>query len=73
MIKQLLSLILKRQDVTEMYPNEVSKPLLFKRSKGFISVNTYKCSLCSICAKECPSGAISIDYNNLALKVDYAK
>jgi formate hydrogenlyase subunit 6/NADH:ubiquinone oxidoreductase subunit I len=56
-----------------MYPNEVSKPLLFKRSKGFISVNTYKCSLCSICAKECPSGAISIDYNNLALKVDYAK
>lgn len=72
MIRKILSLLLRRQDVTEMYPNEVSKPLLSKRSKGFLSVDTYKCILCEKCSKACPSKSIVIDKHNLAIKINYS-
>ncbi len=72
MIGNIISLLLRRQDVTEMYPNEVSKPLLSKRSKGFLSVDTYKCILCGKCSETCPTRSIKIDKHNLAIKINYA-
>ena len=65
--------MLKRQDVTQMYPDKVPKPILPKRTRGFISVNTYKCVLCDVCSNVCPSQSIKIDKNNLAIKVNYAR
>jgi formate hydrogenlyase subunit 6/NADH:ubiquinone oxidoreductase subunit I len=73
MIKEIISLLLSRKDVTEMYPKEVSKPLLPKRTKGFVSVDTYKCTLCGVCSRCCPSQSIKLDKNNLAIKVNYAR
>ncbi len=73
MIKELILLLLNRKDVTEMYPNEVVRPLLAKRTKGFVAVDTYKCILCGACSKTCPSQSIKIDKNNLAIKINYAK
>ena len=58
-------------DVTEMYPDPVAKPLLPKRARGFLSVDTYKCNLCSDCKHICPSKAIEIDRDNISLNIDY--
>ena len=58
-------------DVTEMYPDPVAKPLLPKRARGFLSVDTYKCNLCSDCKGVCPSKAIEVDRDNLSLNIDY--
>lgn len=71
MLKEIFSLIIKRQDVTEMYPDEVVKPLLTKRARGFVSVDTYKCTLCGLCSETCPSRSIKIDKHNLAIKINY--
>lgn len=73
MIKEIISLLWNRKDVTEMYPKEVTKPLLPKRTKGFVSVDTYQCTLCGLCSKSCPSQSIKLDKNNLAIKVNYAR
>ncbi|MFH1223933.1 MAG: 4Fe-4S binding protein [Pseudomonadota bacterium] len=66
-----LCLLFSRKDVTEMYPDPVAKPMLPKRARGFLSLDTYKCTLCGKCVKICPSSAININRNNLSLKVNY--
>jgi len=66
-----LRLLFSRQDVTEMYPDPVAKPLLPKRARGILSLDTYKCTLCGKCVKMCPSNTISINKNNLSLKINY--
>lgn len=70
-IQGLLYLLISGHDVTEMYPDPVVKPLLPKRSRGFLSVDTYKCNLCGECKKVCPSKALELDTENLSLNVDY--
>lgn len=72
-IRGVIYLLLSGHDVTEMYPDPVAKPLLPKRSRGFLSVDTYKCNLCSECKKICPSKAIEVDMDNISLNIDYAK
>lgn len=54
-----------------MYPDPVVKPLLPKRARGFLSVDTYRCNLCGECKTACPAKAIEVDMENLALNLDY--
>jgi formate hydrogenlyase subunit 6/NADH:ubiquinone oxidoreductase subunit I len=61
-----------RQDITELYPDPIAKPILPKRARGFLSLDTYKCNLCGECIKICPSGSININKNNLSLKLNYS-
>jgi len=68
---KMLGLLFLKQDITEMYPDPVAKPLLPKRARGFLSLDTYKCTLCGDCVKICPSNTISINKNNLSLKINY--
>lgn len=71
-VYHIIKLLLSRQDVTEMYPDPIAKPLLPKKARGFLSLDTYKCNLCGKCVRICPSGTISINRDNLALKINYA-
>lgn len=71
-IKKTLILLFKRRDVTELYPDSVNKPILPKRSRGFISVDTYQCTLCGLCVKTCPSKSIGVNKDSLSLKINYA-
>jgi formate hydrogenlyase subunit 6/NADH:ubiquinone oxidoreductase subunit I len=71
-IKKMLTLLFTRQDITELYPDPIAKPILPKRAKGFLSVDTYKCDLCADCVKICPSNSIGINKNSLSLRINYA-
>lgn len=63
--------MLARKDITILYPYPAVRPILPKRAKGFLSVDTYKCNLCGKCKKVCPSGAIDIDEDNISINVNY--
>ena len=68
----MLLLLFTRQDITELYPDPIAKPILPKRTKGFLALDTYKCNLCGECIKICPSNSIGINKNSLSLKLNYA-
>jgi formate hydrogenlyase subunit 6/NADH:ubiquinone oxidoreductase subunit I len=72
-IRGVAYLLVSGHDITEMYPDPVTKPLLPKRARGFLAVDTYKCNLCGACKKICPSKSIELDLNNLALNIDYTR
>ncbi|MBN1114346.1 MAG: 4Fe-4S binding protein [Oligoflexia bacterium] len=72
-IKRAVQLILSNREVTERYPDPIARPILPKRTRGFIAIDVQKCSLCGICERDCPSGAISISENESLLTLDYSK
>ena len=67
----ILKLMFARKDITILYPSPPVRPILPKRAKGFLSVDTYRCNLCGKCKEVCPSNAIDIDENNISINVDY--
>jgi formate hydrogenlyase subunit 6/NADH:ubiquinone oxidoreductase subunit I len=67
----ILSLLFFKKDSTILYPLHPVKPILPKRSRGFLSVDTYKCDLCGKCKEACPSNAIDIDDNNISININY--
>ena len=59
--------------ITDLYPFHVAKKILPKRSKGFLSVDLYRCNLCGQCLDFCPSNAISLNKDKYAITIDYTK
>lgn len=55
----------------KMYP--VEKPVFYANTKGHIGIQTDKCTLCTLCAKKCPTYAIEVDRNAKTWKIERAK
>jgi formate hydrogenlyase subunit 6/NADH:ubiquinone oxidoreductase subunit I len=72
-IKNTLILLLSRREVTERYPDPIAKRILPKRSRGFLGIDVFQCTLCELCKDICPTGAIYINPNRKAFMIDYAK
>ncbi|HBQ85699.1 MAG TPA: hypothetical protein DD811_04345 [Syntrophomonas sp.] len=47
---------------TRLYPAEVRE--LYPHTRGHIEFEEEKCVFCTMCAKRCPSGAITVDRDN---------
>ncbi|RLI96433.1 MAG: 4Fe-4S ferredoxin [Candidatus Aenigmatarchaeota archaeon] len=62
---------LGKRPFTEKYPDEKPKVPLDLRGK-VIHIKD-RCIYCGICAKYCPSGAITVDRKNKEWKIDYGK
>ena len=60
-IKRSMALFFANKEVTERYPDPIAKRILPRRSKGFLVLDIYKCTLCSDCEHICPSKSISLD------------
>jgi formate hydrogenlyase subunit 6/NADH:ubiquinone oxidoreductase subunit I len=48
-----------RKSACKMYP--VQAPVFYDRTRGRIEMEASKCIVCTLCAKKCPTGAITVD------------
>jgi len=60
-----------RHRFTRKYPKE--KPFIPEEFRGMISHSREKCIYCGLCAKYCPSNAITVDVKNKTWHVDYGR
>ncbi|NOR85192.1 4Fe-4S dicluster domain-containing protein [archaeon] len=67
--KEILKNIIKKP-ATRNYPSVKQTPP--KNYRGKISHNKEKCIYCSLCEKNCPSGAITVDRENKTWTCDYS-
>lgn len=54
-----------------MYPVKPAK--FYDKTKGHIAIEAGKCILCTICAKKCPTGAITVDRTGREWAIDRGK
>jgi ech hydrogenase subunit F len=54
---------------TRLYPFTTRVP--FAKTRGGITIDFASCILCGICAKRCPTGAISVDKTGKEWKIDH--
>ena len=62
---------LARKPFTEKYPQE--KPQVPYNFRGKVVHIPDKCIYCGLCAKYCPSNAITVDVKNKTWSIDYGK
>ena len=55
----------------KMYPVKPAK--FFDATRGHVEIETGKCILCSLCAKKCPTDAITVERQNKIWKIDRMK
>jgi len=55
----------------KMYP--VQEPVFFERTRGRIEMQPSKCIVCTMCAKRCPTGAITVDKEANTWRIDRFK
>ena len=67
MFKTLFKNISKKSS-TVLYP-VAGKPV-FERERGQINVDIDKCTLCTMCARKCPTGAITVDRTEKFWSID---
>ena len=60
-----------KKPATRRYPYEKRK--LFKRTRGSIGINIDICIFCSLCARKCPSYAISVSKDDKTWSIDRLK
>jgi len=60
-----------RKPATLMYP--VKPRVYFSATRGHISIEADKCIHCTICAKKCPTDAISVDRPNKVWTIEHLK
>ena len=60
-----------RKPFTEKYP--VERPKLPFDYRGKVVHIQKKCIYCGICAKYCPSGAITVDVKKKVWRIDYGR
>ena len=60
-----------RRPATLMYP--VKPRLYFDATRGHISIDFSRCIHCTICAKKCPTDAISVDRPNKVWTIEHLK
>ena len=73
-ILQMFSVIIKslfKKSACDMYP--VKTPKIYDRTRGRITIEESKCILCSICARKCPTGAITVDRANCKWSIERGK
>jgi len=73
-ILQMFGLVIKslfKKSACDMYP--VKKPEFYDQSRGRLAIEESKCILCSICARKCPTGAITVDRNKQLWSIDHGK
>src|ERR671913_2576702 len=58
---------LTRRSVTRQYPDET--PALPPRSRGVIALFEENCTVCMLCARECPDWCIYIDSHKESVEV----
>jgi formate hydrogenlyase subunit 6/NADH:ubiquinone oxidoreductase subunit I len=52
----------------KMYPSR--EPVLYENTRGHISIDPAKCILCTLCAKRCPTGALTVDRESKTWRID---
>ena len=57
-----------RKSACKMYP--VQGPVLYERTRGRIEMESSKCIVCTLCAKKCPTGAITVDRSANTWQID---
>ena len=60
-----------KKTTCEMYP--VKPARFYKISRGSVQLDTSKCTLCTLCEKRCPTGAIKVDRNGATWEIDRTK
>lgn len=58
MCKTILS-SLRKKTACEMYPFKPAR--VYPNTRGHITIDTTKCTMCSLCSKKCPTLAIDVD------------
>ena len=53
---------------TRKYPYEKREP--FKDTRGKVGIDVSKCIFCGICARKCPSDAITVNKNEKSWEID---
>jgi ech hydrogenase subunit F len=56
---------------TYMYPFKLREP--FKNTRGKLNIELDKCIYCSMCARRCPTDAITVDRDKKSWQVDHLK
>jgi len=63
------SLVGKR--ACKMYPAE--PPVFFPRTRGRVEIEPDKCIVCALCARHCPTGAITVNKQQESWEIDRFK
>ena len=58
-MSRLILRSLCQKSACKMYP--VEEPQLFEQTRGHLVIEPEKCIACSLCARKCPTGAITVD------------
>ena len=60
---------LTKKPFCKMYP--VIPPKLYKKTRGCVKNDASKCTLCTLCDKKCPTGAIKVDRANSKWEINH--
>jgi ech hydrogenase subunit F len=60
-----------KKTACEMYPKKPAK--FYENTRGHISIEAPKCILCTLCAKKCPTYAITVDKPNRTWAIERGK
>jgi len=60
-----------KKSACDMYPVKPAK--FYDRTKGHIEIDAPKCILCTLCDRQCPTGAIKVDREKRTWEIDYHK
>lgn len=55
----------------KMYP--LREPVFYERTRGRIEIDPSKCTVCTLCAKRCPTGAVFVDRKENRWQIDRFK
>lgn len=73
-IFQIFRTIIKslfNKSACDMYPVKPAK--FYDKTKGHIAIEAKKCILCTMCAKKCPTGAITVNRAGREWAIDFGK